>query len=103
MLKINPKLQHVSNYIVDVTTTCSLAGNDDYVFEQSHIVVKIPAGKTLVKFNVSIKDDSLQEDDEKFVLIITNTLVKGSKQGDPGFKRGVRRKTKVTILDDDVG
>jgi len=103
MLEIMPKLQNVSNYIVDVTTTCNLTGNDDYVLKRSPIVVKIPAGETHVKFNISIKDDSFREGNEKFDLIIINTLVEGSKQGDPGFKRGVPGRTKVTILDDDVG
>ena len=69
-----------------------LAGNFDYEFVPSFVT--IPAGKTHIKFNVSITDDDILEGHETFRLVI----ISGSLPD--GFKRGKLSKVTITIVDD---
>ena len=69
-----------------------LTGNYDYELVPNFIT--IPAGKTHIKFNVSVIDDDILEGYENFQLVII-----GASLPD-GFKRGKLNKVTVTIVDD---
>ena len=56
--------------------------------------VTIPAGVTMVAFNVPINDDMILEGDENFMLTIDETLPDGVTRGTPP-------EATVTIVDDD--
>ena len=70
-----------------------LTGNDDY--GPGPYIVTIPAGETMVPFNISIVDDSILEGREDFnIIIVPGSLPEDVSRGNPGTAT-------VNIIDDD--
>ena len=64
-------------------------------YDSGPYTVTIPAGATIIEFNVPITDDMILEVDENFMLTINETsLPTGVTRGDP-------HEGTVTIVDDD--
>ena len=79
--------------IIIININCTLTGGDDY--GPGIYTVVIPAGMTMVPFNISIVDDNILEGDEDFdIVIVQPTLPDGVTRGDPG-------RATVTIVDND--
>ena len=57
--------------------------------------VTIPTGQTTFSFNISLVDDNIREGNEKFRIIIDQDSLPDN------IGRGSRRKTTVTIKDND--
>ena len=68
-------------------------GNDDYA--SGVYTVMIPAGSTMVSFNILIVNENKLEDNEKFdIIIVPGSLPDNVTHGNPG-------RATVTIFDDD--
>ena len=79
--------------IIIININSTLTGGDDY--GPGIYSVVIPAGMTMVPFDISIVDDSILEGDEDFdIVIVPGTLPDGVTRGDPG-------RATVTIADND--
>ena len=79
--------------IIIININSNLTGGDDY--GPGIYSVVIPAGMTMVPFDISIVDDDILEGDENFdIVIVPGTLPDGVTRGDPGIAT-------VTIVDDD--
>ena len=70
-----------------------LTGNDDY--GPGNYTVTIPAGATMVPFDIPIVDDNVLEGNEDFdIIIVPGSLPDGVNLGNPVRAR-------VNIIDDD--
>ena len=79
--------------IMIININSNLTGGDDY--GPGIYTVVIPAGMTMVPFDISIVDDSILEGDEDFdIVIVPGTLPDDVTRGAPG-------RATVTIVDDD--
>ena len=91
----NPSLNDITIQVVDseITATSNLIGGGDYT--PGPYIVTIPAGDTIVSFDISITDDGVVEDDEIFRLdIAPESLPYLVSRGNPGVAM-------VTIVSDD--
>ena len=70
-----------------------LTGNDDY--GPGPYTVRIPAGTTVVPFDIPIVDDNILEGNEDFdIIIVPGSLPDDVSVGNPG-------RATVNIIDDD--
>ena len=91
----NPSLTDITIQVIDseVSATSNLIGGGDYT--PGPYIVTIPAGDTIVSFDISITDDGVVEDDEIFRLdIAPESLPYLVSRGNPAVAM-------VTIVSDD--
>ena len=68
-------------------------GNDDY--DPGPYTIRIPAGSTVVPFDIPIADDNILEGTENFdIIIVPGSLPDDVSVGNPG-------RATVNIIDDD--